>query len=197
MLNRLVHFPIKSLPFPQIGRVFEMAVPFSTFSSQQGRSNEFITVPQDKIQFEINRYKAVGGKHFSRFLLFSGNASPTDISSRIVVSFNVMEAEWMPEYSSSSRFTSRRVKKVFMQQQALHIDENGVFHLVSSLHRSLTANRVEIMRKLQKKVNQACISTLDQHKIGSKGEIDLTIGLNCSCRSLCKRETTQRKKETR
>lgn len=55
-----------------------------------------------------------------------------------------------------------------MQQQALHIDENGVFRLISSLHRSITSNRVEIMRKLQKKVNQACISTLDQHTIGGR-----------------------------
>ena len=77
--------------------------------------------------------------------------------------------------------TSRHVKKVFLQQQSLHIDENGVFHLVSTLHRSLTANRVEIMRKLQKKVNQACISTLDQHKIGCKERVYLVIGLICSC----------------
>ena len=58
------------------------------------------------------------------------------------------------------------MKKVFMQQQAMHIDDNGVFTLISSLHRSIVANRVEIMRKLQKKVNQACISTLDKHTIG-------------------------------
>ena len=64
MLNRLVHFPIKSLSLPLVGRVFGMVAPFSTFSSKQGKSDEFITVPQDKIQFEINRYKAVGGRHF-------------------------------------------------------------------------------------------------------------------------------------
>ncbi|OAO16933.1 leucine rich repeat protein [Blastocystis sp. ATCC 50177/Nand II] len=85
-----------------------------------------------------------------------GNASPTDITSRVSVSFNVDEADWMPP----------KVKDVFKQQQALHIDEKGNFSLISSLHRSIVANRVEVMRKLQKKVNQACMSTLDKHTIG-------------------------------
>ena len=56
------------------------------------------------------------------------------------------------------------------QQQAIHIDDKGNFSLVSSLHRSIVANRVEVMRKLQKKVNQACVSTLDRHTIGGSGE---------------------------
>lgn len=62
--------------------------------------------------------------------------------------------------------TCRKVKDVFKQQQAIHIDEKGNFSLISSLHRSIVANRVEVMRKLQKKVNQACVSTLDKHTIG-------------------------------
>ena len=41
-----------------------------------------------------------------------------------------------------------------MEQQASHIDENGNFLLISSLHRSIVANKMEVMRKLQKKVNQ-------------------------------------------
>lgn len=53
-----------------------------------------------------------------------------------------------------------------MQQQASHIDDNGNFLLISSLHRSIVANKLEVMNKLQKKVNQACISTKDQHVIG-------------------------------
>ena len=55
-----------------------------------------------------------------------------------------------------------------MQQQASHIDENGTFLLISSLHRSIVANKLEVMRKLQKKVNQACISSGDQHIIGCR-----------------------------
>ncbi|KAK8795236.1 hypothetical protein WA588_004085 [Blastocystis sp. NMH] len=133
-----------TLPALTAGR-FSVCRFFSSRRSSSEQSSSFITVPEDKIDFVINRYKAVGG-----------NASPNDINSRVVVSFNVNEAAWMPE----------NVKKVFMQQQAMHIDDNGVFTLISSLHRSIVANRVEIMRKLQKKVNQACISTLDKHTIG-------------------------------
>ena len=61
------------------------------------------------------------------------------------------------------------MKDVFKQQQAIHIDDKGNFSLVSSLHRSIVANRVEVMRKLQKKVNQACVSTLDRHTIEGRG----------------------------
>ena len=71
---------------------------------------------------------------------------------------------------SFARVSCRQVKDVFKQQQAIHIDDKGNFSLVSSLHRSIVANRVEVMRKLQKKVNQACVSTLDRHTIGGSGE---------------------------
>ena len=86
------------------------------------------------------------------------------------MSFNVDEAEWMPQWVSFARVRCRRVKDVFKQQQAIHIDDKGNFSLVSSLHRSIVANRVEVMRKLQKKVNQACVSTLDRHTIGGNSE---------------------------
>jgi hypothetical protein len=62
---------------------------------------------------------------------------------------------------------SSKVKDVFKQQQATRIDENGNFTIISSLHRSIVGNRVEAMRKLQTKVNQACISTMDRHTIGN------------------------------
>ena len=54
---------------------------------------------------------------------------------------------------------------MFKQQQALHIDEKGNFSLISSLHRSIVANRVEVMRKLQKKVNQATVYTIYTNRI--------------------------------
>lgn len=64
--------------------------------------------------------------------------------------------------------TNSNIKQIFMQQQASHIDDNGNFLLISSLHRSIVANKLEVMNKLQKKVNQACISTKDQHAIGCR-----------------------------
>lgn len=67
-----------------------------------------------------------------------------------------------------------------MEQQASHIDENGNFLLISSLHRSIVANKMEVMRKLQKKVNQACISTSNLHTIGCMCHC---VFLTCSCRS--------------
>ena len=67
-----------------------------------------------------------------------------------------------------------------MEQQANHIDENGNFLLISSLHRSIVANKMEVMRKLQKKVNQACISTSNLYTIGCMCHC---VFLTCSCRS--------------
>ncbi|KAK8794254.1 hypothetical protein JH06_1352 [Blastocystis sp. subtype 4] len=118
---------------------------FSTKPHASENSSPFLSIPENKLHFEINRYKSVGG-----------NAAPNDINSRVVVSFKVDEADWMPE----------DVKKVFVQQQAAHINSDGVFSLISTLHRSIVANHVEIMRKLQKKVNQACISSVNRHTIG-------------------------------
>lgn len=59
------------------------------------------------------------------------------------------------------------IKEIFKEQQASHIDAEGNFVLVSSLHRSLVANRVEGMKKLQKKVNHAYITK--RRKEGATG----------------------------
>ena len=65
-----------------------------------------------------------------------------------------------PSYTSD-------IKEIFKEQQASHIDADGNFVLVSSLHRSLVANRVEGMKKLQKKVNHAYITK--RRKEGATG----------------------------
>ena len=70
---------------------------FNTRTISTKKSNPFITVPEDQISIDINRYKAVGGI-FSHTSLVLGNALPNDITSRVRVSFNVKSAEWMPEY---------------------------------------------------------------------------------------------------
>ena len=70
---------------------------FSTRTISTKTPNPFITVPEDQISIDINRYKAVGGI-FDNSSLVLGNALPNDITSRVRVSFNVKSADWMPEY---------------------------------------------------------------------------------------------------
>lgn len=91
----------RSIPIVSISKEWGNTL-FRSFSSKttfRKTENPFITIPEDKISIDINRYKAVGGI----FLLFSflsiGNSLPNDITSRVRISFNVNDADWMPEYS--------------------------------------------------------------------------------------------------
>ena len=98
----------------------------------------------------------------------------------------------MPEYVITLEYICSDVKSIFKEQQASHIDEAGNFLLVSSLHRSLVANRVEGMKKIQKKVNHAYIT-----KRRNEGAIGFSsiLSLLFSGRSACQRKTDEGKKD--
>ena len=139
---------------------------FSTKPHASENSSPFLSIPENKLHFEINRYKSVGGVVILPLLTLRKCCSQRyklTCCCFFQSGWSRLDA-WV---CVSICFYLRDVKKVFVQQQAAHINSDGVFSLISTLHRSIVANHVEIMRKLQKKVNQACISSVNRHTIGS------------------------------
>ena len=127
----------------------------------------FITVPEDKIHIDVRRQGRIDGSCFRRSACVDMNSEKSSVN-RVILSFNVGSATWMPEYVFlMMTLCSSDIKEIFKDQQASHIDPEGNFVLVSSLHRSLVANRVEGMKKLQKKVNHAYITK--RRKEGATG----------------------------
>lgn len=97
MFCKSIFYRVTPTIINEIGGRFPFLRAFGMRSQSKKLSGPFITVPEDKINIDINRYKAVGGMPFSIQCSFLGNALPNDITSRVRVMFNIDEAEWMPE----------------------------------------------------------------------------------------------------
>lgn len=71
--------------------------------------------------------------------------------------FNVYTATWLPELGRSLAVTSRSVRERFISLEKNNINVKGEFVITSSEQRFQDKNKEIALRKLQEKVDRACI----------------------------------------
>lgn len=142
LFSRIAMFSICLLSRPRQGAAFLQSlrrrpVPPPAFRRTHQLSSwnvpDYVNIPEDQIEMKFVRSSGAGGQNVNK------------VSSCVQIRFHVLSASWMPY----------EVRQRFEQQQARNINKEGMYMTQSQEHRTQTANRKEVMKKLQTAVLDA------------------------------------------
>lgn len=88
---------------------------------------DYVSIPEDQIDMKFVRSSGPGGQNVNK------------VSSCVQIRFHILTATWMPY----------EVRERFERRQARNVNKEGIYMTQCQEHRTQTANRKEVMKKLQ------------------------------------------------